>query len=163
MNAPEVLIRLAKTGDLEAIRQLLSNCQLPTSDLSKGKLECFFVAIQEGKVLGVSGLERSGDEALLRSVAVLPSERGTGLGKRLVFACRELAKAWGLQAIYLIPNDADAHAFFLHLGCTEVSRAVVPEALRILSEFTHLCPQTHPCLRMALSTFQANGPEGYER
>lgn len=158
MNAPDVLIRSAKMDDLEATRQLLSDCQLPASDLSTGKLEGFFVAVQEGKVIGVSGLERSGDEALLRSVAVLAGQRGSGLGKRLVIACQELARDWGLQAVYLIPNDADSQAFFLNLGSTEISRAAVPEALRKLSEFTHLCPQTHPCLRMALYTHDSRSP-----
>lgn len=151
---PELFLRLAKADDLDAIRQLLNFCNLPSSDLTAEKLAAFYVALKGDSLLGVAGLERAGEDVLLRSVAVHPEQRGTGLGKRLVNACREFARDDGARAIYLIPNDAMAQAFFLHLGCTEVPRIALPEALQKLPEFTHLCPQTHPCMQMPLRALE---------
>ena len=41
----------------------------------------FFLAFREDLLVGTSGLERYGDTALLRSVAVASTERGQGLGQ----------------------------------------------------------------------------------
>jgi len=150
MSAPSVELRPAVAADLPAVRQLLVACGLPVADLTAALLEGFVVAVRGGAVLGVAGLEPAGRDALLRSVAVRAEQRGTGLGTRLVDACLTGARDQHMRALFLIPNDATAEAFFTHLGFGAIDRGQVPAAVRALPEFGHLCPQTHPCLCLAL-------------
>ncbi|MBU6487727.1 MAG: GNAT family N-acetyltransferase [Burkholderiales bacterium] len=145
-------IRPATVADFAGIRALLEACGLPSSDLTAERLDGFQVAVGDAGIVGVAGLEQVGDEALLRSVAVDPQLRGSGLGGCLVDATLALAQTRSIRALYLIPNDESAYAFFARRGFTRIERDSVPHAVRGLPEFTHLCPQTHPCLWRSLST-----------
>lgn len=139
-------IRPAAATDFDGIRALLDACGLPASDLTAQSLDGFHVAVRGAAIVGVAGLEQAGDAALLRSVAVHPRLRASGLGTRLVDASIALAQRRSLRALYLIPNDESAHTFFARRGFTRIERNHIPDAIRGLPELTHLCPQTHPCL-----------------
>lgn len=151
MNRAECAIRPATVTDFDGIRALLEACGLPSSDLTAEGLDGFHVAISDAGIVGVAGLEQVGDAALLRSVAVDPQLRGLGLGACLVDATLAVAQTRSVRALYLIPNDESAYAFFARRGFTRIERDSVPLAVRGLPEFTHLCPQTHPCLWRSLS------------
>ena len=146
MNGADWAIRRATVADFDGIRALLAACGLPSSDLTAETLDGFHVAIGDDEIVGVAGLQQIGDAALLRSVAVHPQLRGSGLGSSLVDASLALAQTRSLRALYLIPNDEAAHGFFARRGFTGIERRSVPSAIRSLPEFTHLCPQIHPCL-----------------
>lgn len=146
MNEVDCVIRRATVADFGGIRALLAACGLPASDLTEGSLGSFHVAVKGAEIVGVAGLERVGDMALLRSVAVHPGLRGTGLGSRLVDASLALARSQCLRALFLIPNDESAYGFFARRGFTDIERSRIPQSIRSLPELTHLCPQTHPCL-----------------
>ncbi|MGN6316425.1 arsenic resistance N-acetyltransferase ArsN2 [Trinickia sp.] len=152
MNRADCAIRPATVADFEGVQALLAACGLPFSDLTAESLDGFLVAIGDDEIVGVAGLQHVGDTALLRSVAVQPGLRGSGLGSRLVDAALALAQARSIRALYLIPNDETAHGFFARRGFTGIERSSVPSAIRSLPEFTHLCPQTHPCLGRSLDT-----------
>lgn len=151
MNRVDCVIRRATVADFGGICALLTACGLPSSDLTAERLDGFHVVVGDTGVVGVAGLEQVGDAALLRSVAVDPALRGSGLGARLVDATLALAQTRSLRALYLIPNDESAHAFFARRGFTRIERNSVAPAIGALPEFTHLCPQTHPCLWRALN------------
>lgn len=151
MNGADCAIRPATVADFDGIRALLEGCGLPSSDLTAERLDGFHVAVGDAGIVGVAGLEQVGDAALLRSVAVDPALRGSGLGARLVDATLALAQTRSIRALYLIPNDEAAHAFFARRGFTRIERNGVPPSVSALPEFTHLCPQTHPCLWRALN------------
>ena len=53
----------------------------------------FVVREDDGRVVGVAGLEVHGDDGLLRSVAVDPDYRGQGLAASLVEAALERARS----------------------------------------------------------------------
>lgn len=139
-------------GDLAAVQALLTECGLPIVDLTSESLEGFHVAMAAAEMVGVAAIEMAGGYALLRSVAVRPELRTSGLGRRLVAASEDLARSRGVLAIYLIPNDDAASGYFSHLGYAAIDRKHVPPALTQLAEFTYLCPQTHPCLWKRLDT-----------
>jgi len=151
MSTPDCEIRRAAAQDLNAIRQLLDASGLPSSDLTAASLDGFHVAARDAEIVGVAGLEQAGEMALLRSVAVHPSARRSRLGSRLVDASVALAQTRAIRALYLIPNDEAAGAFFARRGFTAVARSDVPAPLHSLPEFTSLCPQTHPCLSKPLN------------
>ena len=157
MNRADWTIRQATVADFNDIRALLAACGLPSSDLTGESLDSFHVAVAGDEIVGVAGLQQIGDAALLRSVAVHPRLRGSGLGSRLVDASLTLAQTRSIRALYLIPNDETAHGFFARCGFTGIERSGVPEAIRGLPEFTHLCPQTYPCLWKSLDTGSSPG------
>lgn len=158
MNSADWAIRPAAVADFDGVQAVLAACGLPSSDLTAESLDSFHVAVgDDDEIVGVAGLQQIGDAALLRSVAVRPRLRGSGLGSRLVDASFALAQTRSIRALYLIPNDASAHGFFARRGFTGIERSSVPEAIRSLPEFTHLCPQTYPCLWRSLNTGSSPG------
>lgn len=76
-------IREAQPNDLDSIRTLLEENQLPIADVTAPLLDDFLVAVGPGLV-GVVGLERFGSNALLRSLVVAGDGRSRGLGQELV-------------------------------------------------------------------------------
>lgn len=86
------------------------------------------------------GLELLGQEALLRSLVVEASHRGTGGGRTLVAAAEEHARAEGVRSVYLLTTTAAP--FFERLGYSRVDRACAPATIQATREFISLCPAT---------------------
>lgn len=68
-------------------------------------LDTFWVLDSGSGVEGCIGLEAHGASALLRSIVVAPSARGTGAGHRLTVRCLEEARARGVRTAYLFTMD----------------------------------------------------------
>jgi amino-acid N-acetyltransferase len=68
----EPSIRRGQSADLSAIVTLLESTGLPTADLSSAEDFRTWVLEARGALLAVIGLERFGDEALVRSLVVAP-------------------------------------------------------------------------------------------
>jgi amino-acid N-acetyltransferase len=77
------IMRRATPHDWPKLAALLATADLPVSG-AEAHLSDFFLAFREDILIGSAGLERYGDTALLRSVAVAVTERGLGLGQALV-------------------------------------------------------------------------------
>ena len=80
--------RHAEAGDWPAVRDLLTEAGLPLD----GAAEAFttgVVASDGGRLVGCAAIEPFDEAALLRSVAVVPGRRGTGVGTSLVHAIEE--------------------------------------------------------------------------
>jgi amino-acid N-acetyltransferase len=134
----------ARSADEAAIRQLLVECGLPTSDLTAELLVNFLACRADGRVIGVVGIEPAGDAALLRSLAVAPGRRGCGVGRELVQRAEAQARALGAEAVYLLTTTADR--FFAALGYRTVARESAPASVRATAEFSSLCPSTSVCM-----------------
>lgn len=124
--------------DKDALNRLLEAENLPTADLTAAVLQNFLVAHAGDVAVGVAGFERYGEVALLRSVVVAPSLRGTGHGKRLVQEIEKRADKIGVKCLYLLTTTADS--FFATQGYLPVPREDAPAAIRQTAEFSHLCP-----------------------
>ncbi len=122
------------------VKRILRECGLPFSDITPGHLKHFFASGDSARLSGIVGLELYQDTALLRSLAVLPGYRNTGLGRRLVAHAERYALAQGVRAIYLLTTTADA--FFSRIGYSPVSRDRAPSAIRNTAEFSNLCPSS---------------------
>ena len=79
----EPAVRRAAAKDLPPIERLLADCELPSEGVSEW-IDHFWVADASGAIVAVAGLELYDDGALLRSVAVSPGRRGSGIGRVLV-------------------------------------------------------------------------------
>ena len=73
---PSITLRPARDADWDAIRALLEANALPLAG-AREHLAHFVVADRDGAVLGCAAIERHGDAALLRSVAVAPASQAS--------------------------------------------------------------------------------------
>jgi amino-acid N-acetyltransferase len=120
------------------VKRLLTESGLPTSDLSEGHRVQFLGWGQEPELEGVVGLEVYGDVALLRSLAVAPGRRESGLGSRLVAHAERQAWENGVKSLYLLTTTAED--FFLRRGYAKISREEAPAAIKATKEFSGICP-----------------------
>ncbi|WP_420474539.1 arsenic resistance N-acetyltransferase ArsN2 [Noviherbaspirillum sp. ST9] len=141
-------IRTPRPDDLPALTRLLDSCSLPTSDLTEEHLGHFIILGQAGRVAGCIGMEVSGQDALLRSLAVDPMMRGEGYGNRLLQLMEDRARDEGVQHLYLLTTSAAD--FFEHQGYVRTDRASAPESIRSTAQFAGVCPSSATCLYKSL-------------
>jgi N-acetylglutamate synthase-like GNAT family acetyltransferase len=132
-------LRRATEADWSRVAELLHSSRLPLEG-AQAHLSDFVMAMSDGELIGCAGIERYGEAALLRSVAVRASERGTGLGQRLVREALQRARAAGVKQIVLLTETA--RDYFPRFGFRAISRAEAPEAVKASVEFTTACPDS---------------------
>lgn len=142
----------ADAADLPAIRDLLSEAQLPVADI-EGPTIRFWLARDQGKVVGTVALEVHGGSAMLRSLAVHPDHRGKGLGQALVRHAELCARNDGIQELCLLTTTAAE--LFGRRGYALISRDHAPEGVRRSEEFRSLCPDTAVCMLKRLRPTRA--------
>jgi amino-acid N-acetyltransferase len=114
----EVTIRSARADDIPAIESLLKAEWLPPMAIQEF-LDSFWVIESDPGVKGCAGIEIYGDSAVLRSVVVDPSLRGTGEGDRLVRRALDYSRGRGARRVYLFTMHAGP--FFARYGFKPVS------------------------------------------
>lgn len=134
----------ARAEDLAEVEALLRAVELPLGGLGAQYPGAYVIAREAGALVGVAGLEIYDRAGLLRSVAVAPSRRGTGLGQALVADRLRAAGERGLEAVYLLTTTAPA--FFRKLGFEPARRDAVPPLLAASPEFADVCPSSATCL-----------------
>jgi amino-acid N-acetyltransferase len=146
-------IEAGAAGDHPAVAALLTEAGLPLAGLAETRE--VLVARDGGRLVGCAAIEVYDDGGLLRSVAVAPAERGTGLGRALVDAAVARATALRLPALFLLTMSAER--FFPQFGFEIVDRAVVPPGVRCSVQFTSVCPSTAIVMRRALPLGELGG------
>ena len=134
---------LAEPGDESDVIQLLSACRLPSEGITP-HFHHFILARLQHAIIGVIGLELYDRVALLRSMAVAPDFRRSGIGKALYERILAHAHALNIQELYLLTTSA--RDFFTKHGFLVTERKLAPETLRTSVEFTRLCPDTATCM-----------------
>ena len=100
-------------------------------------------------MVGSAALEVYADSALLRSVAVDVTIRGSGVGHRLTESALDLARTFNVRAVYLLTTTAED--FFPKLGFERIDRDLLPESVRASVEFQSACPATAIAMRKVLA------------
>ncbi len=132
-----IVVRPARADELETIERLLVASALPVAGVAEA-MEHFVVAEHGGAIIGVTGLERRGAYALLRSAAVAQEWRGKAVGAELVRRVISEAERNGVTALYLLTTTAEG--YFPAFGFSQVEREAVPEEIRSTVEFMDACP-----------------------
>ena len=114
----------------------LTDARLPTEDLADGAARFFHFA-DEGRTIGFGGYALYGEDALLRSIVVLPAERGKGLGRIIVRRVLDHARDAGAGRAFLLTTDGEA--FFTRMGFTPIARETAPPAILATRQATMLC------------------------
>jgi len=148
MNQSSTTIRRATRSDQRGVEQLLSSLHLPTAGVVDW-IDRFWVADHAGSPVGVAGVEQYGNAALLRSVAVDPSWRDTGIGRTLVETALATARAEGADSVYLLTTTAER--YFPRFGFEQITRDEVPDSLRASVEFREACPASAVVMRKAMT------------
>ncbi|MBP8644987.1 MAG: N-acetyltransferase [Syntrophobacteraceae bacterium] len=147
------MIRKAKTRDVVLIQKILSRFAQQERLLSRSLSELYtnlrdtFVAEDEvtGQVIGCCSLHIVWEDlAEIRSLAVLDSHQGRGIGSRLVKACVEEAGQLGLRRLFTLTYET---GFFERLGFRIVDKNIFPH--KIWADCLH-CPRFPECDEVAL-------------
>jgi N-acetylglutamate synthase-like GNAT family acetyltransferase len=117
---------IEQTRDLGIVRAILSGADMTTESL-EWPPACYLIAYFGTEPVGVVGVEPSLDAALIRSLYVVDSMRGRGIGAELVAAARKAAHTRGARSLYLFSTDAGD--FFRRFGFVEVPVAQLVAAL----------------------------------
>jgi amino-acid N-acetyltransferase len=145
VGAP-ITLRAGVPADFPAICTLLQANGLPLDGLSRDR-PFAVIASLGSRLVGCAHVERYGSHALLRSVAVDPGLRGSGIGRRLVEAA--LADAAGdARRTFLLTETAAG--FFDRLGFRRIPRTRVPALVRASVEFTSACPASATAMSRAM-------------
>ena len=117
----------------------LNGASLPHDDL--GDVDQHFFAFTSGGVpCAFGGLFLSGPDALLRSIVVMPDNRGLGSGASVVAMLGRWAKAQNVKRLWLLTTVADA--FFERQGFSRMDRLHTPKAIAATREFSTICPSS---------------------
>ncbi|HVX51396.1 MAG TPA: arsenic resistance N-acetyltransferase ArsN2 [Chitinophagaceae bacterium] len=144
-----ITITAANETHRDEIIALLDAEHLPAGDLP-GMLDNFSLAVDGDAVVGVAGLEQYGKYGLLRSVVVSSVYRNNRIALQLVNAVEKRAEVLGLKTIYLLTETAER--YFAAKGYTTVQREEVPEAIKMSSEFSHVCPVSAAVMKKEIVT-----------
>jgi N-acetylglutamate synthase-like GNAT family acetyltransferase len=126
------------------LRAALAAENLPVEDLGGANQRFFTWESDEGVVVAHCGWEGHGEDRLLRSLVVAPSERGKGLAIRIVAALEHLAMASGARRLWLLTTTAGP--VFDRLGWSRAERETVPAEIAASAEFAALCPASAICM-----------------
>ncbi len=134
-------------GSDAGFQAALVAADLPIDDLLEPG-RSFFSLSRGGTRVAFGGFELLGDNALLRSIVVLPAYRGRGIGEMATEALLERARLDGARRAYLLTTTAAP--FFEELGFTRIERAEMPEAMLATRQASALCPQSAAVFEKAL-------------
>lgn len=142
------VVEEALPEDAPALRAFLQVAELPVDDVEIGRQD-FLLAREGERIVGSVGMEVAGEDALVRSLAVAHDRRGLGLGKRMLEAAVQRARARGIKRLYTL--TITAVAFASARGFVRIPRSEVPEAIASLPQFQSLCPESAVCMRLSVS------------
>jgi amino-acid N-acetyltransferase len=147
----EIAITPATAADVEAIKALLVANELPTAGVDD-HWKTFLVA-RDGEehgeeLVACGGAEAYQFAALIRSVAVRPERRSTGLGRRIVRQLLDRLASRGLREFYLLTTTAEG--YFKKRGFKTIDRDEVHPQLLSSQEFQGACPDTAVCMRLVM-------------
>jgi protein-tyrosine-phosphatase/N-acetylglutamate synthase-like GNAT family acetyltransferase len=130
---PLTSIMPAVASDRPDVEALLTKAKLPLDGLDDAFPDGFVIARVGGELVGTAGLERRGDHALLRSVAVADAHRKQHIGEalvadRLAWAKSQATASYGQASIASVCLlTTDAQTFFARCGFAQIERSALPE------------------------------------
>jgi amino-acid N-acetyltransferase len=133
------------------VRDLLDGAGLPTADLTSALgLQLWVLEEGDSSIMGTIALERSsGNEALLRSLVIVPASRGRGFGQQIVARVEKDSRQAGIHRLILLTETAKS--FFERLGYSVIDRQSISGAVKESAEFHSLCPASAVCTAKSLN------------
>lgn len=145
MNTPRDVV----AADLDAALALLREAELPTEGVADHFEQGYAIIEQNDRIIALAGIERYGEDGLLRSVAVAAPYRGCGLGVSMVQDRLRWARERRIRDLYLLTTTAAD--FFERLGFARVERASAPVQMQQAPEFAYICGSTSTTMKLSLA------------
>lgn len=139
---------LPTDADFSAFVAALMAAQLSTDDLDEPG-RAFFRIRDDARAVGFGGYELHGEDALLRSVVILPGLRSRGLGGQVAEAVLGAAAEAGARHAWLL--TATAERFFEGLGFVRTDCTAAPESIRSTRQAAQLCPSSATLMTRSLT------------
>ena len=116
-------------SDVDALRRFLRGADLTVSGLEVGAVQLWVTRDVRGVIVGSAGYELSSDtrHALVRSLAVAPAHRSSGLGSRLARFTLRQAGADGAESAWLFSRRSGP--FWQRLGFSLADRGELVQSL----------------------------------
>ena len=118
----------------------LRTAGLPADDLDEPGRIFFAFNDENGLRCGYVGAEWMGEDALLRSVVVLPLFRGRGHGRRIMEWMLGWLNRAGAHELYLLTDNVVP--MMEKFGFRAIDRAAAPARVRATRQFSSQCPIT---------------------
>jgi amino-acid N-acetyltransferase len=154
MNRPEdteIQIRPATVRDVNTMLKIINDYAAGEVMLARSPLALyenlrdFLVAERAGEILGCGALHVVwADLAEIRSIAVLPDQKGKGLGMRLAQELLEQAKTLLLPRVFAFTYSP---GFFAKIGFREVAHNELPH--KVFGDCLN-CPKFNACDEIAM-------------
>src|SRR5207253_4016908 len=135
----EITIAPATAADVDQIKALLAASDLPLAGVDE-HWKTFIVAREGNAIVACGGSEAYQVVALIRSVAVAPTHRSRGLGRRIVRQLLDRLASRGLREFYLLTTTAED--YFRKRGFKTIDRDEVHPQLLGSREFQDACPES---------------------
>jgi amino-acid N-acetyltransferase len=136
--------KIVDSNSLHTVLDLLRASSLPYQDIELKNNLFIIYHDDNGKMIGSGGLEFYSSYALLRSLAVVESERGKSFGKEIVSDLFARAQSRTVKEIYLLTETASD--FFKKIGFADIARDAVPNEIKTSTEFKSVCPVSAACM-----------------
>lgn len=127
-------------GDDEELIAALAAETLPVGDLAEPDRRLFRYRTPGGGIVGFGGFEALGEDALLRSIVVLPEARAKAIGRNLLALLARRAFDAGARRAWVL-TDAAA-PFFERAGFKPIGRDKAPSSILATRQASGLCPST---------------------
>ncbi|MEM7485999.1 MAG: arsenic resistance N-acetyltransferase ArsN2 [Bacteroidota bacterium] len=125
--------------DFEKVKNLLKENGLPYEDLRSSKV-AFLTSKSGSEIIGCIGIEKYGEDGLLRSFAVTEDSKNKGVGGKLLNKLMDESKKEGIKKMHLLTTTADQ--YFLKKGFSIAKRMEAPKAIASSREFSEICPSS---------------------
>lgn len=142
------MIKPLATEHFHELTTLLKTVNLPFVDVDLDH-QYFIGAFNHQQLIGTAALEVYDQNALLRSVAVLPKYQNEGMGEQLVIEMENWAQSHLITHIFLITETAQS--FFKKKGYLFIERDKLPEAIKKTTQFRLICPASATCMYTKLN------------
>ena len=139
--------KLSKT-EYNLAQELLKKVRLPFEDIYSENISLFEL-IHDNETIAIGGFEFYENDAIIRSIAVIPEKQLKGTGTFLVNALEDIAIKEGVKKFYLLTTTAEK--FFKKKGYNLIDRKLVPESIKSSAEFKSICPDTATCMTKDLT------------
>lgn len=143
----EIRITAANAADVPFIKSILTDAGLPLEGVDE-HWKTFVVARDGSKIVACGGAEAYQFAALIRSVAVTPDYRKSGIGRRIVRQLLDRLASRGLREFYLLTTDAEE--YFRKRGFKTIDRDEVHPQLLASRQFQDACPASAICMRLVM-------------
>jgi amino-acid N-acetyltransferase len=140
-------IREATQNEYRAIIHLLASNALPTADIDEKNIT-LFVGLVQNEIVATIGIERYGNEALLRSLCVKEGFKNQKLGKQLLSYLLSLCATEKIKTLYLLTTTAEH--YFTRYGFEKIMRDETPQSIQNTHEFNDICPASAVVMKYSI-------------